>query len=342
MNDKEATHRAILRALSEAGGQPVTGEELGRRLGVSRTAVWKQVQKLKAMGYAIESAGKRGYRLQAHADVLLGPQLEMHLTTRWLGRTYEHHESLGSTNDRAMELARSGAPAGTVVVAEEQTRGRGRLRRVWQSPKGRGVYASLVLRPELPPRRGPEMTLVAALALAESIRDQWHLDARIKWPNDVLLSGRKAAGILTEMQSDPDGIQFLVVGTGINVFHDRPDFGENPLYPATSLALELKSAGGAPPHRPPHLTRARVLAGYLNRLEEVYEGWVRDGLAPYLERLKAASAVLGKQVVVRTGEETVEGWAADISPDGALVLEEKTGGRRTLYVGDIVRLREIE
>ncbi|MBZ4660052.1 MAG: transcriptional repressor, BirA-like, partial [Desulfacinum sp.] len=111
MNDKEATHRAILRALSEAEGQPVTGEELGRRLGVSRTAVWKQVQKLKAMGYAIESAGKRGYRLQAHADVLLGHQLEMHLTTRWLGRTYEHHESLGSTNDRAMELARSGAPA---------------------------------------------------------------------------------------------------------------------------------------------------------------------------------------------------------------------------------------
>jgi BirA family biotin operon repressor/biotin-[acetyl-CoA-carboxylase] ligase len=186
------------------------------------------------------------------------------------------------------------------------------------------------------------MTLVAALALAESIRDQWHLDARIKWPNDVLLSGRKAAGILTEMQSDPDGIQFLVVGTGINVFHDRPDFGENPLYPATSLALELKSAGGAPPHRPPYLTRAKVLAGYLNRLEEVYEGWVRDGLAPYLERLKAASAVLGKQVVVRTGEETVEGWAADISPDGALVLEEKTGGRRTLYVGDIVRLREVD
>ncbi|SMC23587.1 BirA family transcriptional regulator, biotin operon repressor / biotin-[acetyl-CoA-carboxylase] ligase [Desulfacinum hydrothermale DSM 13146] len=342
MAGTEPTHRPILRALSEAHGEPITGEALGRKLGISRTAVWKQVQKLRSMGYPIESLGKKGYRLAGPVDLLSRQELAPRLTTRWLGHHLEHHQSVGSTNERAMELARAGAPNGTVVGAEAQTQGRGRLQRSWSSPMGKGIYVSLVLRPELPPRRGPEMTLLAALALAESIRDAWNLDARIKWPNDLLLSDRKAAGILTEMQSESERIQFLVVGTGINVFQTREDLGGDLLYPATSLALELDAAMSGAYARPPHLTRAKVLAGYLNRLETLYEGWVQEGLAPYLKRLKERSAVLGRYVRVQTGETTVVGRVTDIAPDGALVLEENRGGQRALYVGDILRVRPAE
>ncbi len=336
MSDKTATRARILRLLMEHRDRPLSGEELGRSLGISRTAVWKHIHKLRASGYAVESLGKRGYRLKGKPDSLRHEEVFPFLETSWIGKVYEHHDRLGSTNDRAFQLAREGAPAGTVVVAEEQWAGRGRLQREWRSARKKGIYVSLVLRPELPPRHGPETTLLAALALVRCLRKRWELDALIKWPNDVLIQGKKVAGILTEMQSDPDRIKHLVVGVGINVHHGPEDLGSDLLYPATSLGMELrkKQEGERAP-----LTRGRVLAGFLNEMEGIYEKYLKEGFPVFIPDFRSFSAVLGRHILLQVGKERIEGKAVDFSAEGALLVKDREGRLHSCWVGDITRLR---
>lgn len=338
MAQRPETLLNILAELKKRQGEAVSGEELAASLGISRTAVWKHIRTLRSRGYLIASVPKKGYRLTGLSRSLRPEEVTPLLRTRWLGRTYDYHESVGSTNDRAMDLARRGAPHGTTVVAEEQTAGRGRLRRPWHSPKGLGLYVSMILRPELPPRCGPESTLVTALALARCFRKHWALDARIKWPNDVLISGRKVAGILTEMQCDPDRIEFLVVGVGINVWHREEDLPAEALYPATSLALERERVlGGVQETR--DFSRSRVLAAFLNTMEELYGIYVEKGLSSFGDDLKTLSAVLGHSVCIRVAERTLEGIARDLTDRGGLVLETPDGRMETVWVGDILQLR---
>ncbi len=338
MRQRPDTMLAVLTELKKRRGETVSGAELANSLGISRTAVWKHICTLRSRGYLIESVAKKGYRLTGLSQSLRPEEVIPLLRTQELGRCYDYHETIGSTNDRAMDLARDGAPHGTIVVTEEQTAGRGRLRRPWHSPKGVGIYVSMIFRPELLPRCGPEFTLVTALALARSFREQWAVNARIKWPNDVLISGKKVAGILTEMQCDPDRIQFLVVGVGINVFHAEDDLPAEVLYPATSLALEWKQVSeGA--EEALSLSRARVLAAFLNTMEELYSVYLNEGLASLGEDLKNLSAVLGGFVRLHVGERTLEGIARDLTDRGGLVLETPDGTLETVWVGDILHLR---
>ncbi len=329
----------ILAELKKRQGETVSGRELAASLGISRTAVWKHIRTLRSRGHRIESLAQKGYRLTALSRSLRPEEVIPLLHTRCLGRLYDYHESLASTNDRAMDLARRGAPQGTTVVAEEQTAGRGRLRRPWHSPKGMGLYVSLILRPDLPPRCGPESTLVTALALARCLRERWALDARIKWPNDVLISGRKVAGILTEMQSDPDRIDFLVVGVGVNVEHREEDLPAGALYPATSVALEWARASGNAAGGEEGVGRAEVLAAFLDTMEELYTEYLEKGLASLREGLKDLSAVLGKAVCIQVGERTLVGTARDLTDRGGLVVETPDGKLETVWVGDILHLR---
>lgn len=338
MTERPETLLVVLAELKRRQGETVSGKELAASLGISRTAVWKHIRTLRSRGYRIESLAKKGYRLTALSGSLRPEEVIPLLHTRFLGRSYDYHESIGSTNDRAMDLARHGASHGTTVVAEEQTAGRGRLRRPWLSPKGMGLYFSMILRPDMPPRHGPEATLVTALALARCLRAQWAVDARIKWPNDVLISGKKVAGILTEMQSDWDRIHFLVVGVGVNVLHREEDLPAEALYPATSLALEwerVRREGEAPWG----ISRAHVLAAFLNTMEELYEMYVEKGLVSLRDDLKNLSAVLGRWVCIQVAERMLEGTARDLTDRGGLVVETPDGSRETVWVGDILHLR---
>ncbi|MEJ5348939.1 MAG: biotin--[acetyl-CoA-carboxylase] ligase [Desulfosoma sp.] len=343
MKDRSDTYLAVLAELKRRCHETVSGNELAASLGISRTAVWKHIRTLRSRGYQIESQTKKGYRLKSVSHSLMPEEVIPLLQTRWLGRAYEYHEKLASTNDRAMELARSQAVHGTTVVAEEQTAGRGRLRRSWVSPKGLGLYVSMILRPELPPRHGPEITLVAALSLAKFFQDHYALNARVKWPNDVLISGKKVAGILTEMHSDPDCIQFLVVGVGVNVLHRQEDFPEDILYPATSVAMECEKilVEGAGKASLPW-SRAQVLAGFLNTFEKIYDFYMTEGLKGLRPNLLEFSAVLGKKVRLQGAEGILEGVARDLTDRGALVLETLEGRQETVWVGDILHLREVE
>ena len=213
----------ILSFLAEGGEDFTSGAALSDKLGLSRTAVWKHVETLRSLGYRIEAVSSRGYRLVEVPDRLTMLELSPLLSTRELGRTLHSFDSLESTNATAFELARDGAFAGEVVVAEAQTAGKGRRGRTWVSPPGKNLYFSAVLRPELPPQRASELTLVAAVALAETLREAG-VAAQIKWPNDVQIDGKKVAGILTELSADTERVHFVILGVGVNLNADLEDF----------------------------------------------------------------------------------------------------------------------
>ncbi len=233
---EQTQEELILGFLAESGEDYTSGEALSGKLGLSRTAVWKRVEALRTKGYRIDAVPARGYRLVGVPDRLTSLELAPLLSTRELGRTIHHHESLGSTNEVAFRLAQDGAEHGEVVVAEQQTAGKGRRGRVWVSPPGLNLYFSAILRPELPPQRAPELTLVAAVALAEALRE-FGTEAAIKWPNDVQIEGRKVAGILTELSAEPERVHFVVVGVGVNLNSQAGHFPEELREVATSLAL---------------------------------------------------------------------------------------------------------
>ena len=318
----------VLNFLAEAGDEVVSGEAISDKLGLTRAAVWKHVEALRGQGYRIDAVASRGYRLVAVPDRLRALELRPLLNTHDVGQTLHCHDELGSTNDEARDLADAGAEHGEVVVTERQTGGRGRRGRSWVSPPGRNVAFSVVLRPEaLPPIRAPELTLVAAVAVCDALRHAG-VDAGIKWPNDVLVGGRKIAGILTELSAETDRVHWVVVGVGVNVNARPEDFPPELRGEATSLLIER---GEAAP-------RALFLAACLTSLEDWYDRHAEGGLAPVLQAWRERSVTLGRQVSVRTDEGELTGTAVDLDADGALLVETAAGVRR-IHSGDVALLR---
>jgi BirA family biotin operon repressor/biotin-[acetyl-CoA-carboxylase] ligase len=313
---------AVLQVLRGAP-DPVSGEKLAAQLGLSRAAVWKRIQRLKAQGYAIEGSPRRGYRLLAVPDKLLPEEILLGLRTRRLTGPVHHYETLGSTNDLAKDLAARGAPEGTVVVAETQTGGRGRLGREWDSPAGVGLYASLVLRPMLPPLELPQITLTTAVAVVRALRRAAGVTPGIKWPNDLLLDGKKLGGILTEMESESDRIRHVVVGLGLNV--NNPGFPPQLAATATSLALATGKT----------YARVDLLKAWLEEFEGLYERFLHQGFPEILEEWKAAAVTLGQAVTVRQGPRTIAGQALDVAADGALLLRTADGDVVRVTSGEI-------
>jgi BirA family biotin operon repressor/biotin-[acetyl-CoA-carboxylase] ligase len=308
---------AVLQVLRSAG-DAVSGEYLAAQLGLSRAAVWKRVHRLKAQGYVIEGSPRRGYRLLAVPDKLLPAEVLQGLQARLLKGPVHYFETLDSTNNLAKELAARGAPEGTVVVAEAQTGGRGRLGREWDSPPGVGLYVSLVLRPMLPPMDLPQITLTTAVAVAKAVRRVAGVAPGIKWPNDLLLNGKKLGGVLTEMESESDRIRYVVVGLGLNV--NNPEFPTELAATATSLIL----AAGRP------FSRVDLLKAWLDEFDGLYDRFLNQGFAEILEEWKGLTVTLGRAVTVRQGPREISGLALDVAPDGALLL--RTAG------GEIVRV----
>jgi BirA family biotin operon repressor/biotin-[acetyl-CoA-carboxylase] ligase len=276
-----------------------------------------------AQGYVIEGSPRRGYRLLGVPDKLLPEEVLQGLKTRVFTGPIHYFETLNSTNDLAKELAAQGAPEGAVVVAEAQTGGRGRLGREWDSPPGVGLYVSLVLRPMLPPMELPQITLTTAVAVVRAVRRVAGLAPGIKWPNDLLINGKKLGGILTEMETESDRIRHVVVGLGVNV--NNPGFPFELAATATSLTLE---AGRT-------FSRVLLLQAWLEEFEELYGRFLNQGFPEILEEWKSSAVTLGKMVTVRQGPREISGEALDVAPDGALLLRTNNGEIVRVTSGEI-------
>jgi len=312
----------VLRALRESA-EPVSGEALAGRLGLSRAAVWKRINRLKALGYAIQGSPRRGYRLLGLPDKLLPQEIASGLQARLLKGPIHYFDTLPSTNDLAKELGARGAPEGTLVVAEGQSRGRGRLGREWNSPPGVGLYASVLLRPPLPPADLPQITLTAAVAVVRALRQAGGVTAGLKWPNDLVLAGKKLGGILTEMETESDQIRHLVVGLGLNV--NNRQFPAELADLATSLALTTGRT----------FSRLRILQVWLEELESLYQRFLAREFAAILEEWKDYTVTLGRAVRVRQGAVEICGQALEVAADGALLVRTRSGEVVRVISGEI-------
>lgn len=301
----------IVAVLREAAGAEVSSRALCERLGVTRAAVWKQVEALRAGGYAIEACSRRGYRFVAAPDTPHAAEVLPLLRTARLGRDCQYVEETGSTNRDAAARAEAGAAEGLVVAAGAQRAGRGRQARVWHSPPGANLYFSLVLRPEVELARAASLPLVVGLAVAEAL-EGLAPEARplVKWPNDILARGRKLCGILCELQAETDRVRHIIAGVGVNVNLEPESLPAELRGRATSLKAE---AGRA-------FSRAAVLAAVLNRLEPLYDRWRAEGLAPLAGALAARDALRGREIALEQGGRRVAGVADGIQADGALRL----------------------
>jgi BirA family transcriptional regulator, biotin operon repressor / biotin---[acetyl-CoA-carboxylase] ligase len=332
MGENEPTYRRVLDALKDQPSTHISGSLLASCLHLTRTAVWKHIRTLKSMGYGIQAHPKKGYILTDVPDLLIPEEISPALRTTWIGRTYLHYRETGSTNDQALSQAALGAPHGTVIVAEQQTAGRGRLRRSWVSSPHCGIYMSILLRAPLPVRDAPQSTLVAALSLVKVLRELYHLQAAVKWPNDVLIQDKKVAGILTEMQSDQEFTRFLVIGIGINVNHTKDELNEPQApfrYPATSVAIELAD----------RVRRRDLLLGYLHQFERDFERFLASGFAVLVPEFEDASATLGRNVIVQCGNSVYSGKATGLTPEGALRLLTEDGREEIVWAGDVSMLK---
>ncbi len=323
----------VLEALRRASEQARSGEALSRELGVSRNQVWKHVETLRARGYAVEGAAGGGYRLTGEPDRLYPERLAPRLHTRWLARDYRWLDDTDSTNRVALELAREGAPHGCTVVAEGQRAGRGRLGRSFFSPPYQNLYTSVVLRPRVDTAAAPTAILCAGVAVAEAVIDELGgPDAvEIKWPNDVLLGGRKTSGILMEMGSEATRVRFLVLGIGVNLNVDPAGFPEEFRDRATSLAAYL----GRP------VDRVGFAARLYDKLEAVLDLHAEAGFDAVRPRFESHFRMRGRRIrVIDVGGLDLEGTAVDIDADGALLIERDGGGTERVVAGDVTLAKE--
>lgn len=326
---RNSTKATLLEALKQTRNTCVSGQRLAQRLGISRTAVWKHINSLCRDGYTIKSCGKLGYRYVGAPNKLLPLEITHGLKTEWLGRYVVHYIQVGSTQDIAKEMVSKRVPHGTLIIAEAQTKGRGRLGRIWLSPEGQGLYFSLILRPQMSPIHAPKLTLMAGVAIARTIELATTIKAQIKWPNDVLISGRKVAGILNEIDAEMDRINAIILGVGININQDTASFPRELRNEVTSLKLEVGR----------EISRLEILQTLLVELENLYED-LKDGNFPnILETWRKMDITLGSQVKAVLIDREILGEAIDIDQDGALLLKDKRGDIHRLLSGDLMLLR---
>jgi BirA family biotin operon repressor/biotin-[acetyl-CoA-carboxylase] ligase len=315
----------ILTALRSAGEECVSGADLSDRLGITRAAIWARIEELRSLGYDIEASPHQGYKLRGVPDLLHGDDLlSLVRGTRVIGRDIHVFQETSSTNDVVERLARDGVAQGAVVFAETQTRGRGRLGRKWVSPPGKGLWFSVLLRPELRPQEATQLTIIAATALARALRT-YDLAPSIKWPNDILIGNRKLAGVLTELAAEIDRIRYVILGIGVNVNSTHSDFPPDVRGIATSLRLET----GSP------VRRAELAATILRELDFDYDRLCRGGFASIADEWAQQCTTLGQRVSIRVGERTVHGYAEALDDSGALLLRTAHGHLERIVGGDV-------
>lgn len=317
--------RKLLEAFSEAQGGYVSGQKISDLLGCSRTAVWKHIEELRKEGYELEAIRKKGYKIIGKPNKITSNEIRLGLETKTLGQEIYYYDSVLSTQSIAQELASKGVPEGTIVVADEQTGGRGRMARAWYSPKETGVWMSLILRPKIPIQQTPQLTLIAAVAIVQAIEEVTGLTPHIKWPNDILINNKKAVGILTELQAEADQVHSVIIGMGINVNQKQEYFPEHLQSIATSLAIEK----GQP------ITRAELIQKVLLQFEKYYEQYLNHGFKPIKLLWESYAISLNKMITARTLSGTIKGKAIGINDEGVLLIETEEGRIEHIYSADI-------
>ena len=299
----------ILEALRETDGY-VSGQDLCNKFGVSRTAVWKAIKQLKEAGYEIEAVPNRGYHIVSAPDLMNKVELESIRNTTWAGQEIYYYDVTDSTNIRAKELAEEGHPSGTLVVADRQEAGRGRRGRSWDSPSGTGIFMTLLLKPEMNPNHASMLTLVAAMAVARAISKCAGTEALIKWPNDIVIGGKKICGILTEMSAQFDFINHIVIGIGINVHNEH--FPEEIAETAGSIFLQTGK----------RIRRAELIEQILERFEHYYAIFMEtEDLSGLVREYNSILVNMNKSVRVLDPKEPFEGKAMGITKKGELIVD---------------------
>lgn len=296
----------ILDILKDANGY-ISGEKISEQLGISRAAVWKHIKKFKQDGYEIESVTNKGYRLVSSPDIITEHSIKQGLNTEFIGRNIFIYDKTDTTNERAK--SNSDAPDGSLFIAEVQTNGKGSRGRGWTSPKGTGIWHSILLKPDISPMEVSQITLVAGLAVCKAVG----LNSMIKWPNDVVIGGKKICGILTEMSAEINMVNYVVCGIGINV--NMEAFYEELADKATSMYIESGRK----------YTRNEIISTLMNEFEYFYKKFLNEGLQSLLDEYKKHCITLGRNVNVIFKKENVTGRAIDVDENGTLIVETENG-----------------
>ena len=303
----------------------VSGDQIAGRLGISRQALWKHIQELKEIGYDIVAVPHLGYRLESSPDRLFPFEASRDLNTEFIGKKIYYFDTVASTMNIAMDLGLKDAQEGTIVLAESQIRGRGRLGRAWFSPKHKGIYLSLILRPKILPTQASCLTLLAAVSICEAIKEITGLDTQIKWPNDILIRHKKLGGILTELNAEMDKINFMLIGIGLNINNDKKAL----IAGATSLKEQKKE----------NINRIGLLQEILRKIESNYLHFQKKGAGPIIEKWRHHSVTLGKRVKVYCLKEHIEGEAVNIDIDGGLLVRKDSGLLEKIMAGDVAHCK---
>ncbi len=312
----------ILELLRQHATDWLSGEQISRDLQLSRTAVWKQIKALRALGISIEAQHARGYRLLEAPDLLFSADVLKGLNTLIIPQSLELLPAIDSTNLQLKKKAETGAPEGAVLVADQQLAGKGRLGRQWASPAGVNLYCSVLLRPQIPMQQAPQLTFLSAVAVVDVLRAVGQVKAEVKWPNDILVGGAKIAGLLNEMSAETEQINYVVLGIGINLNMTCDQFPAELNYPATSVFLET----GQP------VVRRVFLRALLERLDVYYAEFLEQGFAPIRKRWEQLCPVINRRVSVDSG---LVGTVVGLEADGALRLQFDDGTTERVVAGDV-------
>ena len=312
----------VIKAILDSGENFMSGEHLSKKLGISRTAVWKHINALREEGYNIESVNKKGYRLaEKPDDILSSENIAYNLPTEFIGKKVIHLDTVGSTNDYAKEIGNK-VSGGTLIISEQQTKGKGRLGRVWKSKSGDGIWMSLIIKPKIEPYKTPFLTLVAGASVVKALSNL-DVEASIKWPNDIIVHNKKICGILTELSAEMERVNYVVIGIGINI--KTIDFPDEIKEKATSLYKEGYK-----------LSRVDIVRQFCIEFEKLYKGYILDGnKQDTLELCRKYSAIIGKQVYVIKNNKRELVKCIDINENGNLIVKEKNGEIQEIMSGEV-------
>lgn len=315
--------KKILNILRKSKDEYISGERLSEELGITRAGIWKHIKSLKEAGYVIESISNRGYKLISTPDIIDSEEILPLLTTKYIGRNFIHFDEVDSTNVQCRRACSNNPIEGMVVAAEEQTSGKGRLGRSWISPKGTGIWMSIVLKPNISPMVAPRATLIGAAAVYTALKDMG-ISVGIKWPNDIVINGKKICGILTEMNAEIERVNYVIMGIGINV--NMESFPDELKEKATSLKNELGN----------EVDRKKLVANILNNFEVFYEEFKNTGdISRVIEICKEGSLLINKEVRVINGNNEVICTVIDIDDEGELIVKHKDGTIKRVISGEV-------
>ena len=313
-------NKTIIQMLIDSDSEYVSGQNISDKLGITRAAVWKRISKLKELGFEIESVTKKGYKLLSYPDILNKELIEIGMKSDFIGHSVEVLESVDSTNDYAKKKAKE-LVDGSVIISLEQVKGKGRRGRSFHSGKGDGIYLSIILKPGFEPTKAPFITSIAGAALVNTF-NKFNIQTKVKWPNDVLINGKKVAGILTEMSADMEFIEYIVLGVGINV--SGLEFPNELKNIATSLKLEGYD-----------VKKLSIIWQFIYEFELLYNLYLNENTSEIVNILKNNSSVIGKQINVHYMNEIESAIAVDINNQGALIIKTQEGEVKELSSGEI-------